>query len=117
TQRTRRHEPAENADHRTGEDGRNDPCELRNARCDPEPAAKDSKQNSDDEAGADVRLANRVGTMEIVAIGHQSVEDASADRGEMRVEMVLQFGKLDGIERAVVEERRKHFEFVRTSVA
>src|ERR1700747_62004 len=116
-ERARRHKPAKNADQRSGKDRRDDPSDMSHASSGSERTAEDEKQNSYHNAGADVGLPNRVRTMEIVAVGHQCVEYAAAERRQMRIEMILQLGELYGRDRAIVKKRRKHFEFVRTDGA
>ena len=66
-----------------------DPGEMRDARSGSECATEYEEQDSDHDSGADVALANCVRAMEIVAVGHEGVEDAAADGGQMRIEMIL----------------------------
>src|ERR1700739_134893 len=87
-ERARRHKPAEDADHSGGKDRRDDPRDMSYAGGGSKRAAEHEKQNSYHDAGADVALANRVRAMEIVAVGHQGVEDSAADRRQMRIKMI-----------------------------
>ena len=58
-----------------------------------EPGSSDDDHESDRDSAADVALANRVWTMEVIAVCDEGVENAIANRGQLRVEAVLQIGE------------------------